>query len=202
MTGYGYFRGGRNGREAVEFEISRRDQCITTCVVDVDRLLYGIKTFPCGNGDDAKLSAQQRLDILELVRTEREKITGGTEIKTMESWSNSGLSFDEYCFPGDVVAEDIVDYFVNVVPPATLRYDCVQAGEEHNTERDESGKFRATYPTFSKIGDGKHRFDGYCFKGENKNRVEKTYRQQQFERLIEEARKEITSSDGLQRQGD
>ena len=187
---YKYLRGSRDSREIVEFDISKRGQYITTCVVDVDLLLCGIKTFPCGNGDDFKLTGQQQLDILELVAAERRKITSGIEVKTMESWHGSGLNFDDYCFPGDTVGEDVLDYFVNVVPPVTLRYDCVQAGEEHSSEPDDSGKYRATYTTFHRTGDGRCRFDGYCFKGENQNRVEKTYSQQRFEKRLAEAREE------------
>lgn len=194
MTGYRYIRGGANSRESVEFDIMNGDRYITTCVVDVDILLCGIKKFPCGDGSDVKLTAQQRLDVLELVGAERKKLTSGIEVKTMDSWYGSGLSFDDYCFPGDVVGKDLVDYFVNVVPPVTLRYDCVQAGEEHSIERDESGKYRATYLTFSRTGDERCRFDGYCFEGENKNRVEKTYNQERFERIINAARKEVEAA--------
>lgn len=187
---YKYLRGSRDSREIVEFDISKRGQYITTCVVDVDLLLCGILSFPCGNGDDVTLNGQQQLDILELVQAEREKITSGIEVKTMESWYGSGLNFDDYCFPGDTVGEDIVDYFVNVVSPVTLRYDCMQAGEEHSCKPDGSGKYRATYTTFHRTGDGRFRFDGYCFKGENQNRVEKTYSQQRFEKRLAEAREE------------
>ena len=183
-------RGSRDSREIVEFDISKRGQYITTCVVDVSLLLCGILSFPCGNGDDVRLTGQQQLDILEFVQRQRAKLTSGIEVKTMESWYGSGLNFDDYCFPGDTVGEDIVDYFVNVVPPVTLRYDCVQAGEEHSSEPDDSGKYRATYTTFHRTGDGRCRFDGYCFKGENQNRVEKTYSQQRFEKRLAEARKE------------
>lgn len=187
---YKYFRGSKDSREVVEYDIRKRGQYITTCVVDVDLLLCGIKTFPCGNGDDVKLTGKQQLDILELVAAERRKLTSGIEVKTMESWYGSGLNFEDYCFPGDTVGEDVLDYFVNVVPPVTLRYDCVQAGEEHSCERGDDGKHRATYTTFHRTGDGRCRFDGYCFKGENKNRVEKTYSQQRFEQRLAEARKE------------
>ena len=190
MTPYKYLRGSRDSREVVEFDISKRGQYITTCVADVSLLLCGILSFPCGNGDDVTLNGQQQLDILELVQAEREKITSGIEVKTMESWYGSGLNFDDYCFPGDTVGEDIVDYFVNAVPPVTLRYDCIQAGEEHSCEPDGYGKCRATYTTFHRTGDGRCRFDGYCFEGENQNRVEKTYSQQRFEKRLAEAREE------------
>ena len=191
MSSYRYLRGSRDTREAVEYDISRRGRYITTCVVDIDRLLCGITTFPCARGNDMTLTARQQLDILELVQAERGKITGSIEVKTMESWHGSGLSFDEYCFPGDTVGEDIVDYFVNIVPPVTLRFDCIQAGEEHSTERDDIGKYRATYLTFHKIEDGLCRFVGYCFEGENQNRVEKTYKQQQFGKCLTEVRKKV-----------
>ena len=187
---YKYLRGSRDSREIVEFDISKRGQYITTCVVDVDLLLCGILSFPCGNGDDVTLTGQQQLDILELVQAEREKITSGIEVKTMESWYGSGLNFDDYCYPGYTVGEDNVDYIENVVSPVTLRYDCMQAGEEHSCEPDGSGKYRATYTTFHRTGDGRCRFDGYCFKGENQNRVEKTYSQQRFEKRLAEAREE------------
>lgn len=188
MKQYRYLRGSRDSRETVEADICQRGQYITTCVVDVALLLYGITTFPCGSGDDVRLTARQQLDILELVQAERKKITSGVDIKTMESWYGSGLSFDDYCFPGDTAGEDIVDYFVNVVPPVTLRYDCIQAGEEHSSELDDSGKYRATYTTFHRTGSGQYRFDGYCFRGENQNRVGKTYSQQQFEKRLAEVR--------------
>lgn len=96
---YKYLRGSKDSREVFEFDISKRGQYITTCVVDVDLLLCGIKTFPCGNGDDFKLTGQQQLDILELVAAERRKITSGIEIKTMESWYGSGLNFEDYYHP-------------------------------------------------------------------------------------------------------
>lgn len=190
MTGYRYIRGGEHSREIVEFDIMSGDEYITTCVVDVEFLLYGIRKFPCGSGDDVRLSARQQLEILELVQEERKKLTSGVEVKTMEGWRRSGLTFDDYFFPGDVVEEDIVDHFVNVVPPVTLQRGCVQVGEEHSEERDENGKYRPTYATFHRVVDGLCRFDGYCFKGENKNRVEKTYRQERFDALIMQARKE------------
>ena len=90
----------------------------------------------------------------------------------------------------DTVGEHSGDYFVIGVATVTLRYDCMQAGEEHSCEPDGSGKYRATYTTFHRTGDGRFRFDGYCFKGENQNRVEKTYSQQRFEKRLAEAREE------------
>lgn len=91
MTQYKYLRGSQDSREAVEFDITRRGQYITTCVVDVDLLISGLKAFPCGNGDDVKLTAQQRLAILELVQAERKRITDSYPVKTCEGWQASGF---------------------------------------------------------------------------------------------------------------
>ena len=191
MTPYRYLRGSCDSRESVEYDISRRGQYITTCAVDVDRFLCGIRTFPCGNGDDIKLTVWQQIDILELVLDARTKITSGIEIKTMESWNRSGLNFEDYCFPGDVVGKDIVNYFVNVVPPTLTLSFCTQAGEEHSIELDEKGVYHPTFLTFHHIGEDRWQFDGFCFYKENQNRVEKTYSQQRIERLIAEISKEV-----------
>lgn len=99
MTQYKYLRGSQDSREAVEFDITRRGQYITTCVVDVDLLISGLKAFPCGNGDDVKLTAQQRLAILELVQAERKRITDSYPVKTYEGWQASGGSRGLYRSP-------------------------------------------------------------------------------------------------------
>ena len=191
MFQYKYIRGSRDSREAVEFDICKRAQYITTCVVNVELLLGGIEVFPCGNGDDVRLTPKQQVEILELVQAERRKIIDSYPVKTYEGWQQSGLqTFEDYCFPGDTVDDELVGYFVNSVPPVILRSSCTQAGESHSDELDESGNYMPTYITFHNLGRNHWQFDGYCFNGENTNRVEKTYRQQQFEKRLAEARKE------------
>ena len=97
MAQYVYYRGSQGSRETVTYDIVRGSQYITTCVVDVQLLLCGVKAFPCGNGDDVKLTAQQRLEILETVREERKRITDRYPVKTYEGWQESGLpSFEDY----------------------------------------------------------------------------------------------------------
>lgn len=143
MTQYKYLRGSQDSREAVEFDITRRGHYITTCVVDVDLLISGLKAFPCGNGDDVKLTAQQRLAILELVQVERKRITDSYPVKTYKGWQESGLrTFEEYCFPDDEVDEEMVDYFLNAVPPRLVHPNCVQAGEPYSSEGDEQGEWK------------------------------------------------------------
>ena len=195
MTQYKYLRGSQDSREAVEFDITRRGHYITTCVVDVDLLISGLKAFPCGNGDDVKLTAQQRLAILELVQVERKRITDSYPVKTYKGWQESGLrTFEEYCFPDDEVDEEMVDYFLNAVPPRLVHPNCVQAGEPYSSEGDEQGGYRQTYITFSTLGGERWRFDGYCFYKENTNRYT---RKSRLEERIDEARREVEASGRL-----
>lgn len=185
-----YYRGGRDCYETVQLEISNDGTYITTCVVNVDLLICGIEVFPCGNGDDFKLNPLQQLKILEFAQAERKKLTDRDTVKTLDGWHDSGLpTFEDYCFPGDTVDEAIVDHFVNSVPPVTLRSDCTQAGEAYDTQQDpDTGQWRSTYTTFSRLSSSSWRFEGYCFKGQTNNRVEQKTR---LERRIEELRREV-----------
>jgi hypothetical protein len=184
-----YYRGSRDSREVIEIDLTKGDGTyITTCVVNVDLLLCGINSHPCGNGDDLKLDPETRLKTLQYLQEERRKLTEGVGVKDVDGWLKSGLpSFEDYCQPGDEVAEDIVDHFVNSVPPLTLRSDCTQAGETYSCELGEDGRYRNTYTTFHRIDNERWVFDGQCFRGENKNRVNRPSR---VEELIREARKE------------
>lgn len=189
MTQYKYLRGSQDSREAVEFDITRRGHYITTCVVDVDLLISGLKAFPCGNGDDVKLTAQQRLAILELVQAERKRITDSYPVKTCEGWQASGLSsFEDYCFPGDRVDDDMVQHFVDSVPPVLMLSFCTQGGEPYSNEVDERGASRPTYITFHDLGGGYWQFDGYCFYKENTNRYT---RKSRLEERIDETQREV-----------
>lgn len=190
-----YCRGGRDCFETVELDEVRSDgMYITTCVVNVNLLIDGIEVFPCGNGDDFKLNPEQQLKVLEFVQAERRKITEGKAIKTLDGWHKSGLrTWEDYCKPGELVTEDIVDEFANSVPPKTFRNGLVQAGEPYSTQPDENGAWRNTYVTFTyhdKDGAGRSlwRFEGYCFAGQTNNRVGvKT----SLERRIEALRREV-----------
>lgn len=185
---YTYRKGSRDSREAVEFDITRRGQYVTTCVVDVDLLTCGLKAFPCGNGDDLKLTPEQWLEILELVQAERKKITDSCPVKTYAGWQASGFrTFEDYCFPGDKVDEEMVEYFVNSVPPVLTLTFCTQGGEAWSDKPDGENGYRPTYITFHDLGGGLWQFDGYCFYKENTNREDGPTR---LERCIAEARKE------------
>lgn len=82
-------------------------------------------------------------------------------------WSAVG-DFEKAAKPGDLVDEEIVEEFVNCLPPTTLRGDLVQAGEPYSHQYDpEADRWRATYTTFAKV-DGEWTYCGKCFVGKTK----------------------------------
>ena len=101
----------------------------------------------------------------------------------MSDWNNSGLDFDDFFFPGDKVAEDVVDYYVNLLPPTTFSRKLVQAGEAHDTlpeSNDPGARWHNTYMTFA-LKNGSWVYVGNCFKGETvaRNREEIFSRKEQ-----------------------
>lgn len=190
-----YYRGGRTEFEAIEYNIKKRGQYVTTCVINVALLTAGVKTFPCGSGDDVKLTPEQRVEVLKFLQEERKKITDKYPVKTYEGWRASGLpTFEDYCFPGDKVDEAVVDHLANSVPPVTYQPGFVQAGEAFSDEPDENGQWRRTYTTFTIIneelddaGRALWLYRGCCFKGQDSNRVN---RKSGLEELIREAERE------------
>lgn len=192
---YSYFKGGPDRRETVEIETDDDMYGVTTCVIDIQLLICGIKTFPCGSGADYRLTSERRLEILEAVQKERMLYTE-VEVKTAEGWHNSGISyFEDYCKPGDLVDEAIVEHFVNSVPPHLMRSACTQAGEPYSTAKHpETGKYGNLWTTFHRVDDGLWRFDGECFSGENIDRAGDT---SSLSRAIAEARKEVAMDNAL-----
>lgn len=66
-------------------------------------------------------------------------LTTNTEIKTIKGWEkfadeHSGESTDwgAYCKPGDIVGEDVYDYFLDILPPRTdgpdIEYTACECG--------------------------------------------------------------------------
>lgn len=83
--------------------------------------------------------------------------TEGT-MKTYEQWGESNLNLGKFLQVGDEVDQAMVDYAINVLPPATFKTNLVQIGEP-NSHVD--GK--ATWATFQKR-DGKWYWRGHCFR--------------------------------------
>lgn len=69
---------------------------------------------------------------------------------------------------GDYVEAEVVDNFMDMLPPACMRSDCAQIGEAASYMLDErDGKCKATYSTFKLIGKNVWEYCGDCFRGEN-----------------------------------
>lgn len=173
MSEYRYIKGSEKQRESVEFSLpAGENEKATVCTVNVDMLLCGVRKAQCGDFEAITLTARQTVDILRLVTEEREKIITATSPKSNESWHESGLGdFGEYFRIGDEVTEELVDYFMDLLPPAYMGYGMLQVGEPYSHENDpETGKYRATYTTFIK-SDGKWRYVGECFYKQETNRA-------------------------------
>lgn len=148
MNNMKYYRGSLDSFEAVEFDVTKDSGStyITTCVINVCLLLAGVTAFPCGNGDDVKLTPEQQLEVLEYLQAERKKITEGEAVKSLDGWHKSGLHlWEEYCKPGELVTEDIVDEFTNSVPPTTLRSDMCR--QERHTAASRTATAFGEIPT-------------------------------------------------------
>ena len=169
---YRYHKGSRDSAECVEFDLYEENgDYKTTCVVNVYLLICGVSAFPCGNGDDETLDLYTQLEILSLVQEERGKIIHKAGAKSFKDWEDSGLgTFEDYFIPGDTVTEDLVEHFINIMPPTTMRPGFVQSGEPYSHEKDERGCYRDTYITFC-INKGEWHFCGYCFAAQPTNRV-------------------------------
>ena len=90
-----------------------------------------------------------------------------TEIKSLKGWceftdrTGKGSIYD-YLNKGDVIAEDIVGYFIDLLPPKSMTLGYVQVGEAHSHVYDIDRRLRPTYMTFAKC-DGIWRYYGNCF---------------------------------------
>jgi len=92
------------------------------------------------------------------------------QIKTMDMWNGSGLSFDEFAMPGDKVDGEIVDYFLNVLPPITNQSCLMQCSEPCCHVDDGEGHWRATYTTFA-FEKGTWIYKGECFAGKTEHKA-------------------------------
>lgn len=97
-----------------------------------------------------------------------------TEMKTLKGWcefsDRTGKeSIYDYLRVGDIVAEDIVDNFMNMLPPRAMSSGYLQIGETYSHVYDNSRALRPTYMTFAKC-DGQWRFYGNCFAYETVDR--------------------------------
>lgn len=178
ILAFRYLKGAEEAPETVELSLKDKNEEPLTCRINCDYLVHYGSVFPCSDGTRCWLDPALRIDVLRFLKTEREKLLEGETTKSLKGWQKSGLSnFDDYCFPGDRVAEDLVDYFINILPPISLSSSCTQPGEEVDVIQG-----KPTYTTFHRISDQEWVYDGDCFKGETTCRGDTKTR---LDRLIE-----------------
>ena len=78
------------------------------------------------------------------------------EFKTYADWKGD---LSQYLDIGDVVDEEMADYFINVLPPATMSGHLIQMGEPYSHVEN-----KATYHTLVNTFDG-WVYAGTCHKG-------------------------------------
>lgn len=87
------------------------------------------------------------------------------KLVTMADWIEA-RTFERAARPGDAVIPEIVDHFLNDLPPATHRESLIQCGEPYDHQRDpKTGRYKPTFATFHKE-DGQWVYCGNCFIGE------------------------------------
>lgn len=138
---------------------------------------------------------------LRIMKQEYQEALRETEAlkpKTMEGWRVFAEETHEYSMyaylqKGDVVGEDVVNYFVNMLPPATNRASLVQIGSPYDSVEDRDGKLRPTFGTFAKEN-GVWRFCGNCFRGERVEPAQSTPTKESWRDMISEAKEKATSN--------
>lgn len=70
-------------------------------------------------------------------------------MRTKEGWDKSRQDLDQYLDVGDVVDDEIYDYFLGVLPPACNSGKCLQIGEPNHHNADG----QPCFATLMKSGD-------------------------------------------------
>jgi len=78
------------------------------------------------------------------------------KIKTLSQWNESKRDLSDFLSIGDLVSEDIADYFLSVLPPVTWTKNAIQLGEPSNFNA--SGKL--TFLTLEKTDSVLWRYTG------------------------------------------
>lgn len=92
----------------------------------------------------------------------------------MYEWRKAG-DFEKAAQPGDEVGVDVIQAFIDALPPATLAPNLMQAGEPYSYALDpKTGYWRNTFTTF-KREEGRWIYCGHCFR--NKTEEPKKFKE-------------------------
>lgn len=99
----------------------------------------------------------------------------GVGVKTLDGWyafaeTTEKHSWSDYCKPGDFVDEEVYDYFLDLLPPRSMKNGYLQVGEPADSRcNPKTGRFENTYATFRfarKLDDAEiYQYLGNCFAG-------------------------------------
>lgn len=95
-----------------------------------------------------------------MINLKKEKV-----IKTYANWKGD---LDQYLKIGDLVDDEMMEYFITVLPPRTMTRGLIQIGEPYSHEKDQNGNYRATYATLKNTCYG-WEYCGKCFAGTIEN---------------------------------
>jgi hypothetical protein len=86
-------------------------------------------------------------------------------IKTYEQWHESRQDLSKFLQIGDIVDEEMVEYFLNVLPPKTWNNSIIQIGEPCDLVEGKN-----TYSTLKRTSKG-WEWAGECHKGQTENKI-------------------------------
>lgn len=96
-------------------------------------------------------------------------------MKTLQGWNEfteatCRTDWNDYARAGDEIAQDVIDYFVNIIDPRIYWSDLLQVGgTAYDYIKNEDGFYRGLFMTFA-IVEGAWTYCGYCFAGETIDR--------------------------------
>lgn len=143
-----------NLQTTLEF-ILREDKTVT---------MLGGNTIKYGRCDDLDLDSPLLIQVFNLFQKAINKIFNIKKIKTYKEWKGD---ITEYLNINDIVDDEIVEYFRDVLPPKKNTSYMLQGGEAHDHILDDkTNKYKGIYITFNKEN-GSWIYKGICFIGEN-----------------------------------
>ena len=126
-----YDKGERHNMERIAVPVIRKSDGEPVANLETTVILV-----ECGNiyhyldnGFAVRLSDAQMVTVANEILKKRAEVRG-TGLKTLSGWRESGLpSVEDYLEVGDEVDSEMLDYFLNVLPPRTNRAGLLQAGK-------------------------------------------------------------------------
>lgn len=126
--------------------------------------MLGGDTVKYGSWDDLELDSPLLIKVFNLFEKAIHKIFDIKKIKTYKEWKGD---ITEYLNINDIVDNEIIEHFRNVLPPKTDTSYTLQGGEAYDHILDDkTNKYKGIYITFNKEN-GNWIYKGICFIGEN-----------------------------------